>query len=111
MPYKYNPHSHVKVWVSSNPSVFMNFENQTRLIAIREKNPRDVIHLVYDSTMLNKQALHDLDVFCKENNIIPVDADTFKDKLQSPQEQELYECYKDEITQRLKRRRKFRCCQ
>ncbi|ETO93961.1 glycosyltransferase family 88 protein [Legionella oakridgensis] len=99
MPYHYKPHSHVKIWLSNNPSVFMNFENQTRLIEMREKNPRDVIHLVYDSTLLNAQALAELDEFCRENNITPVDAsaESFKKQLRTADERSLYQFYQDEI--------------
>lgn len=57
MPYHYRPHTHVKIWLSNNPQVFMNFENQTRLIAMREQCPTDPIHLIYDSALLNDQSL------------------------------------------------------
>ncbi len=45
--YKYNPHAHVKIWLSKTPSVFMNIENQTRLIEMREKNPNDIMLEAY----------------------------------------------------------------
>lgn len=75
----------------------MNFENQTRLIEMRERNPKDPIHLVYDSSLLNAQALAELHEFCVENNITPVDADKFYDQLQSDKERILYKFYKDEV--------------
>ncbi len=98
MHYPFNPHNHVKIWLSNKRDVFMNFENQTRLIATREKNPTDVINLVYDSSLLNEQAIADLSLFCKENNIIPVDAHDFTSGLREGDEQDLYRFYKDEIT-------------
>lgn len=78
----------------------MNFENQTRMITMREKNPKDTIHLIYDSSLLNEQARIDLHQFCEENSIVPVDADSveFKTQLQSEDEKTLYKLYKDEIT-------------
>ncbi len=97
IPYQYNPHTHVKIWLSNNPNVFMNFENQMRLIEMREKNPLDVIHLVYDSSLLTEKACSELVEFCNENNIIPVDADKLTERLKSPNEEQLYSFYKDEI--------------
>lgn len=97
MSYKFNPHAHVKVWLSNNPDVFMNFVNQTRLIDMREKNPNDVINLVYDSSLLTLKANAELLTFCYENNFTPVDADSFKDTL-NPLESALYGFYKDEVT-------------
>lgn len=97
MSYHFNPHSHVKIWLTNNPDVFMNFENQTRLIEIREKNPNDTLHLLYDSTLLSPGAHQKLHDFCAENNIIPVDADSFKNHLKSDLERSLYDYYKDEI--------------
>lgn len=96
--YQYNPHIHVKIWLSNKPAVFMNTENQMRLISMREKNPTDKIHLIYDSSLLNEQAIKDLDLFCKEHSITPVDANKFGSLLQSDNERKLYEFYKDEIT-------------
>lgn len=98
MPYQYKPHSHVKIWLTNNRDVFMIFENQTRLIAMREQNPKDPIHLIYDSSLLSEQALAELMEFCKENTITPVDADGFKDQLQSEDERTLFDLYKDEIS-------------
>ncbi|WP_367608133.1 glycosyltransferase family 88 protein [Legionella sp. W05-934-2] len=100
MTYHYNPHSHIKVWLSNNPDVFMNFENQTRMIEMREKNPTDPIHLVYDASLLNDKARNDLKAFCDENQIIPVNADSeeFRSPLETDTEINLYQHYKDEIT-------------
>ncbi|WED41985.1 glycosyltransferase family 88 protein [Legionella cardiaca] len=96
--YRYNPHNHVKIWLSNNPRVFMNTENQVRLIQMREKNPSDAINLIYDSSLLNEQALQDLKKFCNEHRIIPVDANKFPELLISEEERKLYAFYKDEIT-------------
>lgn len=101
MPYSFNPHNHVKIWLSKDPNIFMNFENQTRLIEMRELNPYDTFNLIYDSRLLNAKALAELQVFCKENRINGVDAasDEFKAQLTTPEEKELYEkFYFDEIT-------------
>ena len=97
--YYYNPHSHVKIWLSKKRSVFMNTENQGRLIEMREQNPNDLIHLIYDSSLLDEKAHAELVVFCNENNITAVDADddSFKQQLHTSNEQTLYDFYKDEI--------------
>lgn len=99
LSYSFNPHNHVKIWLSNNPKSFMNFENQMRLIEMRELNPDDTFHLIYDSSMLDESARKELDVFCLENNIIAIDADSshFREQLQTEEEKELYKFYKDEI--------------
>jgi glucosyltransferase Lgt1/2/3 len=97
MPYSFNPHTHVKVWLSNNREVFMNFENQTRLIEMREQNPQEPIHLIYDSSLLDDKANQELTEFCKENDLTPVDADKFPCELQSDTERELFKFYKDEV--------------
>ncbi len=74
----------------------MNFENQTRLIKMREQNPNDPIHLIYDSTLLNAKANRELLDFCTENEITPVDAEQFKSRV-TGQEARLYQLYKNEI--------------
>ncbi|WP_165474994.1 glycosyltransferase family 88 protein [Legionella yabuuchiae] len=95
--YEYDPHKHIKIWLSKNPAIFMNFENQMRLIEMRVKNPKDEINLVYDSSLLNEQALQDLDKFCKENDIKPVDIEDFSTDEMTVQERQLFAAYKDEI--------------
>lgn len=95
--YQYKPHSHVKIWLSNNPNVFMNLENQIRLIDMREKNPTDAIHLVYDAELLTPESIHALLMFCKEHNILPIDAHNIQKNLTSDKEIQLYHFYKDEI--------------
>ncbi|MCL9685080.1 glycosyltransferase family 88 protein [Legionella maioricensis] len=96
--YLYNPHHHVKIWFSNKPDVFMNDENQMRLITIRDKNPKDLISLVYDSSLLTPHALAELHRFCSEHEITPVDAQKLESSLKSVNEQKLYEYYQDEMT-------------
>ncbi len=97
LQFEYHPHIHVKIWLSRDPSVFMNLENQIRLIDMRQTNPRDVIHLLYDSSLLQEQACHDLLLFCTEQTILPVDAQHFQTQLQTHEECLLYTFYLDEI--------------
>lgn len=95
----YDPHRHVKIWISTNPNEFLNLENQVRLIEMREKNPFDVIHFIYSSYLLDTNAIRDMEIFCTEFNIIPLDADgmLIQSKLKSVQENLLYKYYQDEI--------------
>ncbi len=95
--YLYNPHLHVKIWFSNQRSVFMNDENQMRLIEMRYKNPKDSINLVYDSSLLDRQALSDLSQFCREYSITTIDSAQFDAILKTDREIKLYEYYKDEI--------------
>jgi glucosyltransferase Lgt1/2/3 len=98
MSYTYNPHRHVKIWFSNNPNYFMNFENQMRLIELREQNFTDEIHLVFDSALLNPSAQERLNSFCTKHRITPIDAARFDMRTLTSREQELYTFYKDEIT-------------
>ena len=99
LTYKYDPHAHIKVWLSNNPEVFMNFENQTRMIEMREKNPSDAMYLVYDARLLDNKAQQELAEFCEENSITALDANSekFTCNLSTESEKELYKFYKDEI--------------
>lgn len=97
MPYSYNPHRHVKIWISKNPGVFMNLENQIRLIKMRIKNPKDTITLFYDSSVLNEQARADLKAFCQENHIEAYDVHQIAQSQLSEKEQRLYKHYKKEL--------------
>jgi glucosyltransferase Lgt1/2/3 len=94
----FNPHRHVKVWFSSKPDVFMNTENQMRLMAMRDLNPNDEITLVYDSSLLSQKAQKDLADFCKNQNLKPIDMVEVESQLKTEPEKELYHFYKDEIT-------------
>lgn len=40
---------------------------------MRKINPKDIIYFVYDSQLLNPQARHNLQDFCKIHEIIPHD--------------------------------------
>lgn len=95
--YQYDPSLHVKIWLSNNPNVFMNLENQIRLIEMRERNPNDTIHLVYDSQLLTYPSVNSLHDFCNEHKIIFIDAHTIHTSLQSDNEEKLYAFYKQEI--------------
>lgn len=95
--YAYNPHRHIKIWLSNNPELFMNLENQIRLIQMREINPDDLIHLVYDSILLAPTAIKELEEFCCEHTIIPIDVHGFSRQLKSNNEHTLFNFYQDEI--------------
>ncbi|HRD70478.1 MAG TPA: glycosyltransferase family 88 protein [Legionella sp.] len=95
--YTYNPHRHVKIWLSNKRHVFMNEENQMRLLETRYTNPDDIIHLIYDSSLLDTDASSKLIEFCTNYSIIPVDAHNFYHLLKTEQEKRLYEYYNDEV--------------
>ncbi len=98
MSYTFNPHHHVKIWLSKKPDSFLNFENQKRLIKTRYKNPNDQINFVYAERLLSDKAKEELDQFCKEYNITPVSVE--KDiipECQTEREQELVKWYQHEI--------------
>ena len=68
--YKFNPHKHVKIWLSKDQDVFMNQENQLRLVHMRTLNPQDDIHLIYAKTLLTAESEIKLKDFCNKHNII-----------------------------------------
>ena len=72
MTYEFNPHQHVKIWLSKDRDVFLNQENQLRLVKMRAMNPNDVIHLVYAEELLSSVALAALNRFCEQHHIDPV---------------------------------------
>jgi glucosyltransferase Lgt1/2/3 len=98
MPFTYNPHRHVKIWLSDDPNVFMNIENQLRLVRTRAINPTDEIHLVYDSSLLSSAAFSELQTFCTKHTISPIDVQ--KDIIpacQTKEEIDLLAIYQDDI--------------
>ena len=98
MSYQYNPHQHVKIWLTKKPDVFLNLENQRRLVEMRQKNPTDVIHFVYDSKLLNDTAKDTLLAFCDQYKITPIDVrEKICIDLKSKEEQALFQFYEDEI--------------
>ncbi len=76
----------------------MNLENQVRLLEMREQNPNDEISLVYDSALLGAEAIAQLEIFCAENRIVPVDATMFEKRILTEKERALLNFYKDEIS-------------
>jgi glucosyltransferase Lgt1/2/3 len=99
MAYSYNPHRHVKIWLSKDKDTFLNLENCVRLVKMRELNPRDEIHFIYDSNLLSEKALRELEVFCDKYQIISKDVQ--KEVIpycQTEEEKNLIEIYTSEIT-------------
>ncbi len=97
MSYSYLPHNHFKIWLSKDPDKFLNPENQIRMMTMRIRNPKDIIHFVYDSSLLNDQARKNLQNFCEENNFIPFDIHAINPESLSTIEQDLLRYYQDEI--------------
>lgn len=76
MTYKYNPHRHVKIWLTGDRDSFLNTENQLRLIYMRHINPDDEIYFIYDRSLLSDDSLAQLNQFCEQHQIIAKDAQT-----------------------------------
>ena len=95
----FNPHKHVKIWLSKNPRVFMNEENKLRLLHMRERCPGDLIQLIYDSVLLNESARDDLQAFCLKHDIKPVDVrDLISEIPEDKRHEQLLALYEDEIS-------------
>ncbi len=69
MPYLFDPHKHVKIWLSTKRDSFLNPDNQLRLVNMRAKNPHDLIYFVYDSVLLSPEAKRDLYHFCHTHRL------------------------------------------
>ena len=98
--YVFNPHRHVKIWLSKNPDIFMNQENQFRMVKMRALCPNDVINFIYDKTLLSPNACKNLKEFCEKHKFIPIEMndDITPECLKNKHERRLIEIYKDEIT-------------
>lgn len=70
--YLFDPHRHVKIWLSEDQTIFLSPENQSRLIHMRTNNPKDVIHFAYAKQLLSKSALTELTRFCKKYSLTAV---------------------------------------
>ncbi|KTD38521.1 putative glucosyltransferase Lgt1 [Legionella nautarum] len=98
MFYPFNPHRHVKIWLSNDPNSFLNVENQLRLIRMRATNPEDEINLVFDSKLLSSRAVDDLHSFCETYNIVAKDIRTdVLPEYNTPEEEDLTNLYEEEI--------------
>lgn len=96
--YNYNPHQHVKIWLSNDRNSFLTLINQLRLVKMRNLNPADTINLVYDSRLLSDEALANLKTFCQKHNIVVHD---IPKKIipfcKTKEEEKLIQLYQDEI--------------
>ncbi|MDX2346384.1 MAG: glycosyltransferase family 88 protein, partial [Legionella sp.] len=99
MTYTFNPHRHVKIWLSKDEDVFLNQENQLRLVRMRHKNPNDEIQLLYAEKLLSSNAITALNAFCEKHNIQPVsiEAHILPNCLDTESEQNLIGLYQREV--------------
>lgn len=96
--YTFNPHRHVKIWLSANPNVFLNPLNQLRLVRLRAINPRDKITFFYDSHLLNPEAIRELGVFCTKHHIQALDVrDAVFPHCRDLLDRRLIQAYQDEV--------------
>jgi hypothetical protein len=97
--YQFNPHAHVKIWLSNHPDSFMNLENKLRLIKMRGTNPTDQITLAFDGQLLTLNSKRNLIDFCERYSIISLDV---RDHLLlhhlTLNEKKLLKLYEDEVS-------------
>ena len=74
--YQFNTQNHLRIWFSGKKDVFLNDENQLRMVRFRQKNPRANMTFVYSSKMLSAEAHEKLKRFCTLHNFTPLDFDT-----------------------------------
>ena len=89
-----------KIWFSNNREVFLNQENQLRLVKFRNDNPGANIALVYSSALLSAEAQADLKSFCDSHKIKPVDFDCeiLPSSIDNPKENQLCSLAKEELS-------------
>lgn len=99
--YLFNPHRHTKIWLSKDENVFLNQENQLRLINMRVINPEDTINFIYAKELLSEDAQRNLIKFCKIHRINPVSIEEEIIPLcaGNANEEKLIELYQQEIRQ------------
>lgn len=90
-----------KIWFSINPDSYLGVEDQLRFIEMRQNNPSATLSFIYSSTCLSPTAIQELNQFCAQHNITPVEFESLKSEMQQPQDQELYACAETEIQQTL----------
>ena len=96
----YSPRKQLKIWLSTDPSCFLNMENQCRLIKMRTRNPLAEIYFIYDSRLLNAMALTLLNLFCEKYHFYSIDAHTQHrntEMEQSVSSKQLMILYEDEL--------------
>ena len=99
MPYSFNPHTHVKIWLSLDPDSFLSKINQVRLIDMRTRNPADEIHFIYDNRLLSSAADKELHQFCVKYKIVPHDFTTdIQPKCTTDEESRLVNQYEEQFT-------------
>ncbi len=87
-----------KIWVSKNPDVFLDDENQDLFLKDLQKNPQATFSFVYSSSRLGKTAIDELKAFCAKHKIKPFDFDTdLPPLLKTEQDKKLYELAKKEF--------------
>lgn len=97
-PRFFNPHRHVKIWLSKDPNLFMNEENKLRLVKMRELcDANDEISLIYDSKLLNNKAIDELNTYCQKHKLLATDIRTLFQSCTSEKEKKLIQIYEDEI--------------
>ncbi len=98
MPYFLDTSRLYRIWFSDNPDVFMNDENKLRFIQMRLQNPQAKLSLVYSSKCLSTDAKAELNAFCNNLKITPLDFDNDLDELLTDEhDRQIYELARLEI--------------
>ena len=97
MFYLFNPHRHVKIWLSASADIFLPLINQLRLIQFRQKNPSAELAFIFDATLLSHDAITQCFRFCDQYQIKAYDAQELIKRCASAEEIQLRSLYIDEI--------------
>lgn len=94
------PLKQMRIWFSMNPDLFMNMENEMRLVRFFDKNPRvEPLYLVYSSKLLGPQGLKEKERFTQAYpRLALIDFDTeLKELCHTTQDKKLYEYAAQEL--------------
>jgi|GEM_PF-5222427 len=101
--YLFNLLKYYKIWVSADPREFLGFENQLRLVRMRKANQKIEktkieFYFIYSSSSLNDGAKTQLQRFCSQYDIIPIDFDKdLPPLLEAEEDKELYAIGQEEL--------------
>lgn len=96
--YQFGTQNHLRIWFSGKKDVFLNEENQLRMVRFREKNPRANVTFVYSSKMLSDETHEKLKSFCRRHHFTPLDFDTaLLDECFNQVDKDLYQLAKTEL--------------
>ncbi|MCS5710797.1 glycosyltransferase family 88 protein [Candidatus Berkiella aquae] len=94
-----NTQKYLRVWFSQESHIFLDIENQYRLVGIRQLHEAADFTFIYSSVCLSNKANRELTFFCQQNNINSINFDTdIRQMLEHRFDVKLYEYIQKELS-------------